>query len=299
MSEPESKLPRRPALGRGLAALIPQAPPAAGGQAAVLQLAIERIEPEPGQPRHRFDEAALDELAASIKERGILQPILVRRSGASYRIVAGERRWRAAQRAGLHEVPALVKELGDQSAFEVALIENLQRQDLDPLEEALAYQRLVDEHGLSQEDVARRVGKDRSTVANSLRLLKLPAPIRDALAAGALSMGHARALLAIEDEARMQRVARETTERRLSVREVERLAREEKGRRSGAPVAEPSPSLRATERGLERALGTRVRIAATGTSGQIVVYFASEAEFERLRALLEQKATRSAEATPG
>ncbi|MHB1845776.1 MAG: ParB/RepB/Spo0J family partition protein [Deltaproteobacteria bacterium] len=295
MTDENSKIPRRPALGRGLAALIPQAQSPGPSSQGLLQLAIERVSPDQTQPRRHFDDGALDELAASIRERGVLQPILVRRSGSAYQIVAGERRWRAAQRAGLHEVPALVKDLGDQAAFEVALIENVQRQDLDPLEEAMAYQRLTEEHGLTQEEVAKRVGKDRSTVANSMRLLRLPPSVRAAIGEGALSMGHARALLAIEDAAKLERVAREAIAERLSVREVERRARQEKARAIGAPAPAPA-GFKAIERGLERALGTRVKIASDGTTGQIVVHFSSVDEFERLRALLEQKGPRPTEA---
>lgn len=290
-TDSEDKL-RRPALGRGLAALIPQAGNAPVG-AGVLQLPIERVQPERGQPRRRFDQARLEELAASIRERGVLQPILVRRAGTDYRIIAGERRWRAAQKAGLHQVPALVKEMGDQAAFEVALIENLQREDLDPLEEAEAYRRLCEEHGLTQEEAADRVGKDRSTVANAMRLLKLPEEVRAAVGEGRLEMGHARALLAIKDEARLLRIARLAVERALSVREVERLAREEKGGDRERPGREEGSAVRREEEALTRALGTRVRIHARQGKGRIEVAFSSHEEYARLSELLLRRAGRA------
>jgi ParB family chromosome partitioning protein len=282
---------RRPALGRGLAALIPQAP-AASGTGGVLQLPIERIQPERNQPRKRFDGPGLEELAASIRERGILQPILVRRAGAEYRIIAGERRWRAAQKAGLHQIPALVKDLGDEAAFEVALIENLQRQDLDPLEEAEAYRRLCEEHGLTQEEAAKRVGKDRSSVANSMRLLRLPEEIRAAIAKGELDMGHARALLAVRDEARLLKLARLVIERGLSVREVERLARGEQPAASKAQKLETSPAVRREEEALMRALGARVHINERKGKGTIQIDFPDNDEYTRLRELLLHKAGR-------
>ncbi len=292
MTEPDNKALRRPALGRGLAALIPQAASVApaGATAGILQIPIERVQPERQQPRQRFDGGRLDELAASIREKGILQPILVRRSGASYRIVAGERRWRAAQRAGLHEVPAIVKDLGDHDAFEAALIENLQREDLDPLEEAEAYRRLVDEHGLTQEQAAARVGKDRSTVANALRLLKLPEEIRKAVTEGTLDMGHARALLGVADEGRMLALGREAIEKKLSVREVERLVRGSRAKGTSGADGGASASLRHEEEALARALGTRVRIEARGERGAIVLPFSGQAEFARLVDLLQRKA---------
>ncbi len=282
---------RRPALGRGLAALIPQA---TGGAAAgaVLQIPIERIQPERSQPRKRFDAPAIEELAASIRARGILQPILVRRAGSDYRIIAGERRWRAAQKAGLHQIPALVKDLGDEAAFEVALIENLQREDLDPLEEAEAYRRLCEDHGLTQEEAASRVGKDRSSVANAMRLLRLPPEVRAAIAAGELYMWHARALLSVPAETRLLKLARLVIERGLSVREVERLARGERSATGKAKKPEASVAVRREEEALMRALGTRVHIEERKGRGTIQIEFASHAEYTRLSELLLHRAGR-------
>ncbi len=193
---------RRPALGRGMAALLSNAAPppsttfptGTSGR-MLLSLPVEAVERNPEQPRKRFEEKRLEELAASIREHGIVEPILVRREGAKYRILAGERRWRAAQRAGLKEVPAIVREASEREAFELALVENLQREDLNAIEEAEAYEVLMEDHGLTQEAIAQRVGKERSTVANALRLLKLPGEVRDLVKEGQLDMGHARALL--------------------------------------------------------------------------------------------------------
>jgi ParB family chromosome partitioning protein len=292
MPGPENRLEergvRRPALGRGLAALIPAAgTPALEG---VQTIPIERIAPERGQPRQRFDRESLEDLAASIRQKGILQPILVRRSGADYRLVAGERRWRAAQLAGLHEVPAMVRDLSDGEAFEVALIENLQREDLDPIEEAEAYQKLIDERGLTQEQAADRVGKDPSTVANALRLLKLPTKLRDALAAGALSPGHARALLVVESEARQIKLGHLVISRQLSVRATERLARQAKVAGSTAkPIASLSPNLARVREDLQRALGVKVALRARGGRGKIEIPFSSLDEFDRiLRVVLKR-----------
>src|SRR5450755_561936 len=286
MSETDNRLDpkglRRPALGRGLAALIPAA--AAPSREGVQTIPIERIRPERGQPRQHFDRPALEELAASIRQKGILQPILVRRDGTDYRLVAGERRWRAAQLAGLHEVPALVRDLSDEEVFEIALIENLQREDLDPIEEALAYQRLIDERGLTQEEAADRVGKDRSTVANALRLLKLPTGLRDALAAGTLSPGHGRALLVVTAPERLLRLAQLVIDRQLSVRATERLARAENAPRPAASRAggNNSPNVVKVREDLQRALGVKVSLRARGGRGKIEIPFRSLDEFDRI-----------------
>ena len=228
---------RRPALGRGMAALLSNAAapapvplPGSAGR-GLLMLPIEAVERNPAQPRKRFDEARLEELAASIKAHGVVEPILVRRQGQRYRIVAGERRWRAAQRAGLKELPAVVREATDAQAFELALVENLQRADLNAIEEAEAFQALVDEHGLTQEAVATRVGKERSTVANALRLLKLPEEVRDAVRSSQLEMGHARALLALDSDDAMRRAAGTVLAQHLSVRATEALVRQLSGRK--------------------------------------------------------------------
>src|SRR3954467_5071486 len=192
---------------------------------------IEEIRPDKSQPRRHFDEAHIAELAESIKSKGLLLPLIVRRAHEGYVLVAGERRWRAAQKAGLRGLPAMVREVSEKEAFELALIENIQREDLNPVEEAEAYKRLIDEHGLTQEELAARVGKDRSTVANALRLLRLPDAIKQAIVTGELSMGHARALLAISEASDVRRAAEKVISEQLSVRAVEALVQRLKSRK--------------------------------------------------------------------
>ncbi|HEX7596758.1 MAG TPA: ParB/RepB/Spo0J family partition protein, partial [Polyangia bacterium] len=236
---------KRQALGRGLAALIPAAAPSESADPAqskpgssLRTVDIENVYPSGKQPRKRFDDARLNELAESIRSQGIIQPLVVRvRPAGGFELIAGERRWRAAQRAGLHQVPVIIREAAEAQAFEMALVENLQREDLNPIEEAEGYQRLVAEFGYTQESLAARVGKERSTVANALRLLKLPPPVRVMVVEARLSMGHARALLGLEDDAAIERLARQTASRGLSVRQVEALVRRE--RETSAPPAPP------------------------------------------------------------
>jgi ParB family chromosome partitioning protein len=278
---------RKPALGKGLSALIPSA--RAEGQGGGLRaVAIDLLDANKRQPRRRFDDAALEELSRSIRRTGILQPVLVTKEGGRFRIVAGERRVRAARLAGLSEVPVIVREgVADRDHLLLALIENLQRRDLTALEEAEAYRHLKDDFGLTQEDIAERVGKDRATVANALRLLKLPAAVRAALEAGSLSAGHARALLALPSEADQEELAKEVVRRGLSVRATEaRVEDIQKGgarkrRKSRAPDADT----RDAELRLARALGTRVEIRRKRRGGEIRISFFSEEEliglFER------------------
>jgi ParB family chromosome partitioning protein len=284
---------KRPALGRGLSALIPMTPPpplmpepAAPPQATpdrrAAELDIDLLKPNPLQPRQVMDDAALDALAQSIRSHGVIQPILVRRAGESYEIIAGERRWRAAQRAGLLKVPVVYRDVPDDKLLEVALIENIQREDLNPIEEAQAYKRLTDEFHLSQEDVATAVGKDRATVANYMRLLRLPLEIHQDLASRALSMGHARALAGLTDDRAQRRVAREIVSRGLSVRETEALVRREANPPLPPPPRRVEPNTRAAEERLRLALGTRVRIVRKGPGGRIEIDFGSEEELQRL-----------------
>jgi ParB family chromosome partitioning protein len=281
---------RRPALGKGLSALIPDAPePSRGG---AIEVDVDRLAPNDDQPRLAIDEEKLDELARSIKANGIIQPILVRRAGDGYRIIAGERRWRAAQRAGLLKVPVVVRDVNEGShkeLLELALIENIQREDLNPIEEALAYQRLSEEFQLTQEQIATAVGKDRSSVANYLRLLRLPEEVRADLASGALSMGHARAILAVTDPATQRHAAREVISRGLSVRDTELMVKklgttppnvERAPRDADQPKADVHT--RAAEDRMRFALGTKVRIVRKGHGGTIEIDFTSEAELNRL-----------------
>lgn len=287
---------RRPALGRGMAALLSNAPaPQAGAAHALggvpgrnlLALPIEAIERNPEQPRKKFDEVKLEELAASIREHGVVEPILVRRDGARYRIVAGERRWRAAQRAGLREIPAIVREASDREAFEVALIENIQRADLNAIEEAEAYQALVTEHGLTQEALAGRVGKERSSVANALRLLRLPDDVRDAVRDGALDMGHARALLGLEDTESIRKTAQRAIREKLSVRATEalvrQLTRKESKQASKAPA--DSPAIKDLTQRLQRRLGARCRVVPkSAVAGKLEVEYLSLDELDGILA---------------
>ncbi len=250
---PEKRTRKR--LGRGLAALLPET------EGELRTVPLERILPSPFQPRKRFNPSELEELARSIRDRGILQPLLVREiAPETYELVAGERRLRAAKMAGLSEIPVLVKHLSDEEALAVALIENLQREDLNPLEEAEGYRRLQEEFGYSQEEIARKVGRDRSTIANSLRLLRLPPEVQEDLWEGRLSAGHARALLALEDRELILTARQEILRRGLSVRETERLVRRLKEGRPGRKKAPPDPDLEALATELSRWCGGKVKI---------------------------------------
>jgi ParB family transcriptional regulator, chromosome partitioning protein len=286
---------KRTALGKGLSALIPDAPlPPPPGDAPVTELDIEALAPNDLQPRLQMDDARLEELTASIRSHGVIQPIVVRRTDEGFRIIAGERRWRAARRAGLTRVPVVFKDVGaehtSQNLLELALIENIQREDLNPIDEAKAYRRLVDEFHLTQDAVAAAVGKDRATVANTLRLLKLPPEVQSDVATSALSMGHARALLALPADTAQLQAAREVKTRGLSVRETEALVRSAlEGHEIGAPTprrAKPAPPpdvhTRAAEDKLKIQLGTRVRIVRKARGGRIEIDFTSEDELIRI-----------------
>ena len=276
---------KRPALGKGLSALIPDAPEPRAGP---LEIDVDRLLPSSFQPRIQVDDARLEELARSIRSNGVIQPIVVQRIGDRFQIIAGERRWRAAQKAGLLRVPVVVREVSagqERSLLELALVENIQREDLNPIDEALAYRRLSDEFHLTQEDIAAAVGKDRTSVANFLRLLKLPEEVRADVAAGSLSMGHARALLALGDEAEQRRLARDVVAKHLSVRETESLVKKIVAGASPSAMPLPRPidvHTRAAEDRLRLALGTRVRIIRRGTRGRIEIDFGSEDELIRL-----------------
>jgi ParB family chromosome partitioning protein len=277
---------KRPALGRGLSALIPDSiAPAPTPADRALELDVDLLRPNRFQPRTQMDDEKIDELARSIRANGIIQPIVVRRGDDGYEIVAGERRWRAAQRAGLLKVPIVVRQIPDERLLAVALIENIQRQDLNPIEEAVAYRRLADEFHLTQEQIADAVGKDRSSIANYVRLLRLPQEVRAGVASNALSMGHARALLALPDESAQLRVARDVVSRNLSVRETEALVKREstKDAKETTDTKERAdPNTRAAEEKLRMALGTRVRIARRGKGGRIEIDFVDEEELHRL-----------------
>ncbi|HTR54693.1 MAG TPA: ParB/RepB/Spo0J family partition protein [Kofleriaceae bacterium] len=281
-------------LGRGLGALLPSAaPPLPGaGKRTYFAVGIEELYPSPEQPRRHFDEAQLGELADSMKVHGVITPLIVRpRREGGYYLIAGERRWRAAQRAGLHEVPVVVQEVDHQAAFERALVENLQRSDLGPLEEAAAFQRLVDEFGLTQDQVAERIGKERSTVANAIRLLKLPPAARQLVEDQRLAMGHARALLGLidasGDTAAIERAARTVVERALSVRQTEALVKKLRApakARPRAPAPAKSASVRDLEERLTRSLGGPVTIEEDepGKAGRIAIRYLDLDHLDRL-----------------
>lgn len=295
MSEPVMTVPNDPrprkALGRGLAALIPNPPasPATAGsspETGVRELPIETVRPNRKQPRKTFDETALLELTRSITLRGVLQPIIVRRLGNGYEIVAGERRWRAAARAGLQQIPALVKDFTDTGALEVALIENIQRADLDPLEEAEAYHRLIQEHGLTQDRVADAVGKSRSAVSNALRLLKLPDAIITMLAVGKLSAGHARAIMTLDDQTTQIALAEHIVGRQSTVREAEHRARMlKRSATQASPAQAKSAQHLALEERLQRSLATKVRLHERAGKGRIEIHFH---DLDQLDALLKR-----------
>lgn len=281
---------KRRALGRGLDALIPTGSPEVATSSgvtdtALLRIPVDRVRPNPFQPRQQFDDTELEELASSIRANGLLQPIVVRAKGAEYELVAGERRLRAAQRAGLQEIPAIVRQVGDHEALELALIENLQRSDLNPIEEARAYERLRHEFGLTQEQIAARVGKHRSTIANALRLLRLPQDLQDELAAGRLTAGHARALLSVNSPEEQRRLAREFLRTGASVRDAERRAQP-------ARKQLPDANWRAVEDELRRLLDTKVRLLPRrdGTGRLEIEYFS----LDQLNALLARLGLRLA-----
>lgn len=288
---------KRTALGKGLDALLP-ASGGTGGDNPYFLCPIDSIAPNPSQPRKTMDDEALKELAASVKEKGVLLPLVVRETGADrYEIIAGERRWRAARIAGLKEIPVLVKDVSPLDRLELALIENIQRQDLNPLEEAEAYYRLVTEFGLTQEEVAKRVGKERSTVANTLRINQLPDFAKEDLAGGMLTMGHARVLLGLGNPEAMQEVRDEILSQNLNVRQAEALVKKKKGsqktanagaaaKRSSKKGQLPDSYCKALTNDLVEYLGTRARIIQNGARGKVEIEYYSSDDLERVMALL-------------
>ncbi len=282
----------RQVLGRGLGALIQEADSV--DQSGVRNLPIASIKPNPFQPRRQFDDEKLAELAASIKEHGVIQPLIVRERGEGYELVAGERRWRAAQLAGLTEVPVVIKGLNDVQMMQIALVENLQREDLNPLEEAMAYSRLISEFSMTQEEIALTVGKSRPAVANTLRLLHLPEEIQESVSRGTISMGHARAILGLEDRGQQIAAWEKVINDQLSVRETEKLVESLKEPRSSLPSEKKKPilqqdlELQDIEERLKRYYGTRIRISSGKTKGKIEIEYYGEEDLERLLELLER-----------
>jgi ParB family transcriptional regulator, chromosome partitioning protein len=280
----------RRALGRGLSALLSDTS-ASGDE--LLDIDIDQIDPNPDQPRTHFNENRIEELAQSIKTNGLVQPILVRRTAnGRYQLVAGERRWRAADRAGMRRISAVIRNIPDSKLLELALVENIQRQELNPIEEALAYQRLIQQLGLTQDEVAERVGKERSSVANYLRLLRLSESIRAMLEAEVISMGHARALLGLGSEDDRARLADEIVTRGLTVRETEQAVKRslsgEKTRVSSTPVQNDA-NIRAAELKLKRLLGTQVRIQLSQHGGKVEISFSSINELDRIYSIIMRK----------
>jgi ParB family transcriptional regulator, chromosome partitioning protein len=287
------------ALGKGLEALIPRAKgitqeqPAASNQAYkdyVVNIKIEKVRPNKHQPRKQFDEQKLKELMDTIKEKGVINPILVRTVGSEYEIIAGERRWRAVTQMGLPEIPAIVKDVSDRDMFELSLIENIQREDLNPLEEAEAYQHLLGDYGLTQEELSKKIGKDRSSISNILRLLKLPDDIKGYIVDGVISAGHARAILSLETPTKQDYLFRRIIKQNLTVRQAEDIVKKVKGRglkerkEKGQDV-----ELLEIEQELQRIFATQIKISHRDNKGKIEINFFSDDDFDRIITLLRKK----------
>ncbi len=278
---------KRKALGKGLSALIPDAKRLDEGEEGFFQCAVEAITPNPYQPRQDFAEAELSEMVQSVKEKGIITPLLVSKTGEGYQLIAGERRWRAAQKAGLERVPVVVREVTPTEPLELALIENIHRKDLNPIEEATAYSRLLEDTGITQESLAKRLGKDRSSITNLLRLLKLPRLIQQDVMEGRLSMGHARVLVGLNTGREQGAMRDAIIKKGLSVRQAEDLAKKGKvSRPAKRKGGEEDYYLRSLTDQLKRSLGTKVEIRRQGRQGRIVVHFYSDEELDRLVELM-------------
>jgi ParB family chromosome partitioning protein len=270
-------------LGKGLEALLPDRIDQLSQ--AVIEVSIDEIVPSKYQPRMKFDKDSLESLAESIKRNGVLQPLLLRKIGDKYQIVAGERRWKAAKMAGLTTVPAIIRDVVDSEVLELALIENLQREDLNPIEEAMAFKTMIDEFKLTHEELAKRIGKDRSSITNSLRLLKLPEEIKNMLIEGQITMGHGRALASIEDLKLQLDIAKRIIKQGLTVRAVERLLSE----RKKPALKKPDPNVKTVEDKLQHFLSTKVKIVSNKNRGKIIIYFYSIDEFDRIYELLTKE----------
>jgi ParB family chromosome partitioning protein len=275
-------------LGKGLGALIPEKPsPELEGKRVFHFCGIEEVQPNPFQPRKAFDDEHLKKLVESIREKGVLQPLVVRRKGEGYELIAGERRWRAAQKAGIKEVPVIIREVPDSEVLELSLIENIQRENLNPVEEAEAFKRLIDHFHLTQEEISRKVGKDRTTITNTVRLLRLPPEIRQSLADGIISMGHARAFLSLDGPEKQRLALKKVLAASLSVRQTESLVKRLRSKGPSAPVKN-SHEWNAIAEELQRTLGTRVRIVGKKRRGKIEIEFYSQEELDRIIELLRR-----------
>ncbi len=273
---------KRKALGKGLSALIPDAAPMEGDHPFFFHCPVHAIEPNPLQPRKSFDHPELDELVASIREKGVLTPLLVTRTSSGYRLIAGERRWRAAQKAGVTTVPVVVRETTPSEALELALIENIHRKDLNPIEEAEAYRQCLEDGKLTQESLAQRLGKDRTTITNMLRLLTLPAYVQEDLLEHRLSMGHARVLAGLKTPGDQRTLRDHIVHQGLTVRQAENRARRLSAAPKPRPASPQSEALRDLSEDLKRSLGTKVDIHRQGRRGRITIHFYSDEELERL-----------------
>jgi ParB family chromosome partitioning protein len=287
---------KRQALGKGLSSLIPEVTAGVRTDSGMLMLDIDRIHPSPYQPRTDF--GSLEGLVESIRENGIVQPVIVRKDGEKFELIAGERRWRAAQLAGIGRIPAVIRSVVEEKILELALVENLQRKDLNPIEEAKAYDILLEQMKLSQAEVAKRVGRERSSVANSLRLLKLDEKIQRMLEEGTLTTGHAKAIMALTDGATQIKVAEEVVRSLLSVRETESLVSRTARKKAAAPdaaatptgrIGNDDPNVRAAEDRLRQALGTKVRIVRQGSRGRIEIEFYSDEDLDRLYSFITER----------
>lgn len=283
----------RKALGRGLSALLSDEPTRLEGREELREVDIDLIDPNPEQPRTIFLDEKIEELSQSIRENGLVQPILLRRKNdGRFQLIAGERRWRATQRLGMQKVAAIVRDVEDEKLLEIALVENIQRQELNPIEEAAAYQRLMDLLGLTQEEVAKKIGKDRSSVANYVRLLRLPVSVQGMVEEERISMGHARALLGLEDKEGQAKLAQEVIDRKLSVRETERIVQQkvQGSKRVGTSTEiRIDANIRAAELKLKRFLGTQVKILIGAKGGKVSIEFSSASELDRIYSILMRK----------
>ncbi|MCK4533066.1 ParB/RepB/Spo0J family partition protein [bacterium] len=280
----------RKALGRGLEALIPSFTSEEEKKEVIVNIPLDKIKPNKYQPRFHFAEGKIKELADSIKEKGIVQPILVLAKEEGYELIAGERRWRASQIAGVKEIPALVKKMSEREIFEISLIENIQREDLNPLEEAEAYQRISKEFKLTQEELAKKLGKTRSSVANSVRLLNLPEKIKGFLSSGILSSGHARAILSLKEQKSQEDLAQRVATQKLSVRETEEIVQHykpKKGKTKPGEEKTQNPEITNLEEKIQYALGTKVKIKNSGKKGKIEIFYYSLEDMERIIKLLK------------
>ncbi len=283
----------RKALGKGINALIPDfelgVPETAPVETSAGELLVDEISPNRFQPRKYFDDDKLEELVVSIRENGILQPVVVQKGKKNYELIVGERRWRAAKKAGLKKIPAIVREASDTQSLELAIIENIHRQDLNPIEEAEAYQRLLNEFGLTQEKLGQRLGKNRVSITNTLRLLKLPGAIKEDVIAGRLTMGHARALLGVESPKDLELLRQEIISKNLNVRQVEARVRQLKNPKPQRETVAKDVFLKNLETDLQRKLGTKVEIAPQKKGGKMVITYYSNEDLDRILGMISKK----------